>query len=784
MFNYANLSDVEFENLCMDVMQEMLGIPLRSYAKGKDHGIDISDESGRVIIQVKHYVNSQLSQLLRAIRREYPKVQKLAPEKYYICCSLELSRDRLDEIQKLFSGWMDSQAHIITVSIIDRFLKDPAHADILKKHYKLWLDSLNILQLISNPRKFIDCETLLSNIEAERKLFVATSAFAEAQKSLEEKKTLFIIGHPGVGKSMTSKMLVLHFATRGYRVRFSADSSDVKGIKDSLSLDRDAKEIILVDDCLGQAYFRIQENRSTELRSLINYVNASANKLLILNSRVTILNEATERDTELLECLERKNSIYVLNMDRLSPLEKARIFYNHIYFNGMDAEYFAEFKKEKRYLDIIRHKNYTPRIIEFICKRKQYQAQEPSGYYEFAMKQLNDPQKIWRNEYDKRLDEVDRLLLLTLYSLSAYTVEESIVKACFEYRLSCERKVDTTFNQYDAVLARLLDGFVKIVSERGARKLSMVNPSVNDFLDNMLQDNLPEKRKIIKHACSIQQMRRMLSSAEFDAFVEEALRAHEIDNYMFEDDRQKDALVTLYVGTCNIMDEVYAPCIQRYLDAPSSLLLYGRSAYKPAEIFREIFQDELMSYYHLLDYISNREALRRILDGDDIDDILCTIELLDEYFAGPRRSMFVAVAIQQLRCAIKYYCYNLNANEFFVDIDEAVRKARYDDDDEVRSGFDMDEAVLYIEAEIREEAERDIRSKLWMLAHDIREWERYSDCLSCCFITGAEEMLESYLAGPPKRYGGAGLDEDEQEQIDRMFNRLHPSSASAEEAEV
>ena len=92
-----------------------------------------------------------------------------------------------------------------------------------------------------------------------------------------------------LARQLLQRCLVLHCAAIGYRVRFSTNVSDLDELKKSLSRNPDIKEIILVDDCFGQAYFNMKESQNAELLSLINYVNASQNKLLILNSRITIL---------------------------------------------------------------------------------------------------------------------------------------------------------------------------------------------------------------------------------------------------------------------------------------------------------------------------------------------------------------------------------------------------------------------------------------------------------------------------------------------------------------
>lgn len=52
MYNYNNLSEFEFEILCKDIMQKKLSVTLYTFQKGRDGGIDITDDpkSKKVII--------------------------------------------------------------------------------------------------------------------------------------------------------------------------------------------------------------------------------------------------------------------------------------------------------------------------------------------------------------------------------------------------------------------------------------------------------------------------------------------------------------------------------------------------------------------------------------------------------------------------------------------------------------------------------------------------------------------------------------------------------------
>ena len=79
-----------------------------------------------------------------------------------------------------------------------------------------------------------------------------TSAYDQALECLKKNNVLIIIGAPGVGKTITSQMLVLYYAAQGYRVRYTTDGADLSGLKKALSQSKETKEVILLDDCLDR----------------------------------------------------------------------------------------------------------------------------------------------------------------------------------------------------------------------------------------------------------------------------------------------------------------------------------------------------------------------------------------------------------------------------------------------------------------------------------------------------------------------------------------------------
>ena len=188
-----------------------------------------------------------------------------------------------------------------------------------------------------------------------------------------------------------------------------------------------------------------------------------------------------------------------------SFLEKAQILYNHLYFNDLPIEYLLNIKKNKNYLSIVKHKNYNPRIIEFVTKTKNYINIPPEEYAEYVMSKLNNPDSVWEDEFRNRLEEYDRILMNTLYSLTNDKVNIDILEKAFNNRILSITN-NTTLNIFEEVINRLNNSLIKIIIDRRKRYVSVINPSVNDFLNKKISNNSNEQVVIINNAKYIEQV--------------------------------------------------------------------------------------------------------------------------------------------------------------------------------------------------------------------------------------------------------------------------------------
>ena len=744
MYQYGNLSDFEFELLCRDIMERKIGCSLRCFAPGRDGGVDITETklSGCHMVQVKHYIDSSYSTLLSSLKKELPKVKQKQPKHYYVCCGKKLTAQNISEIYQLFSDYMDNAEAVVDLMEIDSFLHKKENADILERHYKLWLESTSVLERLSNQDIAIDCEAFFYQIEKEQKLFVKTKYYEEGRQILEKEHMLMLLGDPGVGKTMLTKMLALAFAAEGYRIRYTTNG-ELSDLKRALSADRKRKELIVLDDCLGQHYFKMQETKENELLALVKYIMRNPNKLLIMNSRVTIFHEARERSCDFRYFMEDENiKIRKIEMNGLDEEEKGWIFYNHLYFAGVPEEYYRNVYEDRRYRGIVRHANYTPRLIEFVTKKKNYEQVEADRYAAFIMDCLENPRELWKDEFTRKLGAEDRALLLTLYSLTDTSVEEPVLVRAFLKRLSGLEGMDTTRNLYEEALRRLTDSMVQLMEQNGRKRIGVCNPSINDFLKNYIRENPMEQANMPAYATEYVQLERICPDR-----VEELIRKGQIYRYHFSMLEQMRGKILGVICSREIRDICHTEFVQAYLKEPGSC--YTDKGDKSVEILFALLREKMDAFYHT----------RENLEQETLEEFLMELDLWDyeliareakktggEWLLAKYRKSFE----RGLQNAVEVYARDVDQSDYYdgFDVNTTVSENTFFDGESL--GCDFTGVALEWEEHIREEIYEEVMEIVEKFPHEIAAQIVY-DPGDADISTG---LIESYLQDwmPPDDY--------------------------------
>jgi hypothetical protein len=136
----------------------------------------------------------------------------------------------------------------------------------------------------------------------------------------------------------------------------------------------------------------------------------------------------------------------------------------------LPAAYYQDILKEYHYREIIKHNNYTPRIMEFVTREYNFKKISSDSYYKYVLRCLDNPTEIWQDEFSEKLQQEDRILLTTLYSLTDTSIDENILKRAFNYRLCNNTIVDTSRNIWEDVLKRLEVAFIQIIEKNRKKK--------------------------------------------------------------------------------------------------------------------------------------------------------------------------------------------------------------------------------------------------------------------------------------------------------------------------
>ena len=746
MYNYSNLSDFEFEILCRDIMQKKLGIKLYTFQKGRDGGIDITDDpkNKKVIIQVKHYINSKYSDLLGTLKKEVQKVKELQPEKYYICCALNLTAKNKRELYDMFSDYMESANDIMSLIDIDDFLECPENMDIVRKHYKLWLESTEILSEVFNQNIFIDCESLLYNIEEESRRFVETSCYNECLDILEKERMLLLLGMPGTGKTVTTKMLAIYYASKGYKIRYTTNG-DIGDIKNAISTQKDLSEIILLDDCLGQHYFKMKETQGKELLSLVKYVACHKNKKLIMNSRVTIFQQAKEHVIEFKQYAEDERfKIKILDMGKLSLLDKGRIFHNHIYFKGLPAAYYQDILRDFRYREVVKHNNYTPRIMEFVTWEYNFKNIPSDHYYEYVLQCLDNSTEIWQDEFSEKLQQEDRVFLTTLYSLTDTSIDENIIKRALNYRLSQNALVDTSRNVWEEVLKRLEGAFIQIIEKNRKKEIGVINPSVNDFLREYLQKNDIERENIRKNATEYEQIKRGFSES-----MENIVQAGKANLYNYASRNEEMYVILTYICKLEVFHDNYKYVIEKFyktLPYESFEGMMGR-----CELFIRLLSDKFVVFYHTYDCLEEG-TLIDFFWNLDLGEFQSLIELAEKYDIDFFYTEYRDAFLETIQTAIFAYMENIEADAYYGDYDigdlinQNLKYNGYYEE------LDTESVVDIVCDWIKEDVEQEVCEMIAKLPQDILSKIKISKSDVNIERSDVEGYIESYLEPSEPEY--------------------------------
>ncbi|WP_419782844.1 restriction endonuclease [Malaciobacter marinus] len=526
-YDFSILNDKEFENISIELVSINKEKRFERFKGGRDGGIDgrfYSNNGKQEVIQCKHYLGTGFSGLITSLKKknanginEIDKVSNLNPEKYIFTTSLPLSAENKKTIKDLFKPFIKNDNDIYGQEDLNDILSQ--HSKIEEKYYKLWISSTTVLKRMFNNAINGRSEALVEEIKDNTKYYVITENHNKALKKINNTNIIIIAGEPGIGKTTLAEHIALYYIEKDFEFYDIENSiNEAENI-----FNREKKQVFYFDDFLGSNYLEaIESKKDSHIMRFIERIKKDKKKRFILTSRTNIFNQGILL-SDTFSSKNIKNTEFIIKIDSLKDMDKARILYNHIWHSDLSEEYKDVLYYEKRYIKIIKHKNFNPRIISFITNMERIKKEKvPSNdYWTYIVSKLENPKDIWKNTFDKQSDEFTRSLVI-LTVLNGNKINETKLRDSFNQynKLIGLQNPSHISKEFDSIIEEVVKYFLNRTQNYDKTiEYTLFNPSIADFILFRYQkdnDKLLLFYKVLNNIDSINELFSLKNSGKID----------------------------------------------------------------------------------------------------------------------------------------------------------------------------------------------------------------------------------------------------------------------------
>ena len=660
-YDFQILQPNEFEHLVRDLLQKKESIFVESFTLGRDGGIDLRygiSRKSKSVVQVKR-LNSYKS-LKAELKKELAKIKNLNPLRYILATSVGLTPANKDEIITMCYPFIKSSGDILGRDDLNNLLGQ--YPEVERQYYKLWLASTTVLEDILNKRINTWSDIELDEIRREVSTYVMNDSFNAALNILKKNRYVIISGIPGIGKTTLSRMLVYYLLSQGYDEFVSVHSIDDVVQK----LFSNKKQVFFYDDFLGTSCLSNIEHRfDKKLISFIDKIKRSEDKIFILSTREYILADAMLK-YEIFSLKQIDLSKCILDLSHYSESIRAEILYNHLSMARLPIEYVKAIVDDRKYIHIIKHKNFNPRIIEAYLNKRSYQELTPKDYVKAFLSAFDNPFAVWERTFAtlSKLTQCALLIRATMGEGVIFMRDWTKAVNCF---IDSNQTVSSLAWDEQSWLESLkvIEGtFILSRPYKGDYLVDFHNPSVFDFLVSWL-NGFPELQgQMIKGSYFCDQLYGVFSSKEYlSKFGYHRIRLRQ-EHSAIMINAFKRHFATL--NTCGLKESAYGYSNKvikdYYVDKINALEFFLRMQ----QLFRTIFDKNTSLYllisqemleapsYSLLDRMTVIDVLPfEVQDQYDIERIASVVveqaEFLDDYINIMSLLQKTQIGIQKLR---------------------------------------------------------------------------------------------------------------------------------------
>ncbi|WP_035281103.1 hypothetical protein [Clostridium saccharoperbutylacetonicum] len=329
-----------------------------------------------------------------------------------------------------------------------------------------------------------------------------------------------------------------------------------------------------------------------------------------------------------------------------------------------------------------------------MTQKERYKNIEPSEYFDFILSYLDNPQEIWRIEYEERIDKIDRLFMLTLFSLTDTTISESVIEECFNKRI-LESAIDTTVNNFKDTIIRLNKSMIKIIDNNGTREISVLNPSVNDYLKSIFYENSAELERIRESIVYFDQIKRCYSKDSFDEAIKEridnnrflCLKINKLSNMNIVNIQ---TLWIYYICKYKILDEKHKQYIHNYIENIDNESFKDDENIRKRLFIYNFLEEPFFNFYNIDQYVIKKEFITKIYYSVDLEDLVSLVNGLYDRANNEFLYDFYDISVSCIQEEFENYIDKFNISNFIGDLDfNRYSNGNYYDE------FELDEDGIY-----------------------------------------------------------------------------------------
>ena len=501
-----------FETLVQTLLKGLIGPGVTSFGGSKDSGRDATFRGtasfpnkqtqwqGYWVFQVKYAdfeeqgVRAARTELKNTFRKELNSIltrHQTRPDNYILITNIPLTGGNRDELKAIaqkatFQGNFCSIDGKETCQFLDLFPQ-------VRRSYPQLL-GLADLDKIVNHELYERSEAYVRQWQPRLATFVCTPQYVEAIATLKNHHFVVLDGPPEAGKSTIAAALALMYAADGFEIVDVRDPGQIFQV-----YDQGCSQLFVADDAVGSISFdpSLTDQWSRDLPGILKKLNAK--HLLIWTARKYVLEEAIS-ESRLGEAIKDFPGVseVLVEVGKLSPLQKAEILYNH-------AKQ-ARLSKAARTLiranasKIANHPDFTPerirQLVENVLPKGDgaNQRKAETLTWKDVQEFLENPGGRWVQAYSK-LNGSEQTLLTAMLDLNTPASSTDLQRA---YELRCAQLSGRQLD-FDDCVNRLKHSFVQVTTLfSGHAYINFQHPSLRDMLLSQLRNNEVARRRYIQ----------------------------------------------------------------------------------------------------------------------------------------------------------------------------------------------------------------------------------------------------------------------------------------------